>query len=340
MNNAVADVLSRNRSALPFFREAAKCEQSRYPLNFTDEVPAQEAKKSKHLEGLMNATFIWNLYTLWLANENQGAEGAKVVAMNLALARTLEPEPDLGSQIRRAACIGWTIEGLEQVINRSTLPPESLNQLQAVLDRMENRESAGVGFTRGLIGWRVFHETMIFPVERQLVGETYDDLLRAWIEPYPGRIKSVNEIGSARAKTAKERGFHFSPQWIADAVDREGNGLAFLRLARTAVALERYRAAHRNVYPRSLGELKPDYLAEIPLDPFDGKPLRYHRNATGYFLHSIGEDLTDNLGVRQHSNEQDTGPFLAGDVVFNVVAPPRAMPAVPMKSSGAGTNQP
>jgi hypothetical protein len=62
----------------------------------------------------------------------------------------------------------------------------------------------------------------------------------------------------------------------------------------TALALEQFRAAHNNQYPASLTELAPVYLAAIPMDPFNGKPLRYRQQDAGYTLSctGIGETLT------------------------------------------------
>ena len=38
----------------------------------------------------------------------------------------------------------------------------------------------------------------------------------------------------------------------------------------------------------SLTELSPDFLPAVPLDPFDGKPLRYQQLLDGVVIHSVG----------------------------------------------------
>ena len=45
-----------------------------------------------------------------------------------------------------------------------------------------------------------------------------------------------------------------------------------------------------------LADLVPDYLSEVPQDPFSGKPLLYRRNAKGYVLYSVGLDGRDDGG--------------------------------------------
>jgi hypothetical protein len=72
-------------------------------------------------------------------------------------------------------------------------------------------------------------------------------------------------------------------------------GHAHLRCALVALAAERYRRQHA-AWPRSLADLAPHYLKAVPLDPFDGKPLRYRRTDTGAVVYSIGEDAHDDGG--------------------------------------------
>ena len=64
----------------------------------------------------------------------------------------------------------------------------------------------------------------------------------------------------------------------------------------TAIALKRFQLKHGN-YPAQLSELAPEFLPSVPVDPYDGKPLRYHPNADGTFLlYCVGEDGVDDGG--------------------------------------------
>ena len=40
----------------------------------------------------------------------------------------------------------------------------------------------------------------------------------------------------------------------------------------------------------------PEFLDVVPLDPFDGKPLRLLKTADAMTIYSVGEDLADNGG--------------------------------------------
>jgi hypothetical protein len=64
----------------------------------------------------------------------------------------------------------------------------------------------------------------------------------------------------------------------------------------TVIALKRYQLKHGN-YPTNLNSLVPEFVSAVPLDPVDGQPLRYRRNADGTFLlYSVGENGKDDGG--------------------------------------------
>jgi hypothetical protein len=67
-------------------------------------------------------------------------------------------------------------------------------------------------------------------------------------------------------------------------------------LARTAIALERFRLAH-GAYPDTLTALSPQFLAELPHDVINGQPLHYRLDADGRFtLYSVGWNEHDDGG--------------------------------------------
>lgn len=83
------------------------------------------------------------------------------------------------------------------------------------------------------------------------------------------------------------------PGWLSRVFELE----SIRSLALTAVALERYRRLSRR-YPESLEALVPDLLSEVPVDWFDGKPLRYRlETPTEFRLWSIGKDGADDAGT-------------------------------------------
>jgi len=62
------------------------------------------------------------------------------------------------------------------------------------------------------------------------------------------------------------------------------------------LAVERYRRDQHG-WPARLDELVPAYLAQVPLDPFDGQPLRLTRFDNGVALYSVSPDSQGNLSL-------------------------------------------
>lgn len=103
--------------------------------------------------------------------------------------------------------------------------------------------------------------------------------------------------------------------------------------ARLACALELYRMKHQH-YPAALSELVPEFLAAVPLDVIDGKPMRYQISGAGrYKLWGVGFDAEDDGGkVIAGSYEDAAQPRLddsryPGDWVWSYE------PLVPSKAS-------
>ena len=139
-----------------------------------------------------------------------------------------------------------------------------------------------------------YHDAALFMTEGQ-----------RWIGRLDAGLKSRSAIDASFVRKPASNWYRFS------------NGFGFLEkvqsrivaaecgrsLLLAAVALERYHLlSHR--YPDSLDALVPDILAEVPVDWFDGKPLRYRLEADGsYWLWSIGGDGVDDGGKPADAGE-------------------------------------
>jgi hypothetical protein len=288
---------------------------------------------------------------IWDAENHNGQKAADDVLMTLALARSLQNEPVLISQLVRAAGVSLAADGLNQIINRTALPSESLSELSKAFKSMEDFDTPGEGFTRALVGEKVNHMALLnnreqligllsapgnfglsseqdqqlikyvnqtgsLKAEQDYLETTFQQLLAARQEAFPDRLKAVSDVIHQRVTEAKNRGLLLNAMYwdgFDNSVFREARCLANVRLALTAVALEQFRAAHGNRYPGALAELAPDFLPAVPVDPFDGQPLRYRKQDAGYVLYSIGPDLKDNGGKQMTAK--------GGDIVFSVVKP-------------------
>lgn len=82
-------------------------------------------------------------------------------------------------------------------------------------------------------------------------------------------------------------------------------------LARLALAATAYRARH-NKYPEKLDGLLPEFIAGVPTDPFDGKPLQTRRDGQGLVLYSVGRDQKNDDGTPWDPATQE------GDIVLRL----------------------
>jgi hypothetical protein len=104
--------------------------------------------------------------------------------------------------------------------------------------------------------------------------------------PYLGRVAYTLDAEKLIRILAKEE-----KRWRAD-----------VRSAISVLAAERYRK-ERGAWPMNLDALVPEYLPQVPLDPFDGKPLRLRHLSDGIVIYSIGLDLQDDGGDIDRSNQ-------------------------------------
>jgi hypothetical protein len=83
------------------------------------------------------------------------------------------------------------------------------------------------------------------------------------------------------------------------------------RLACVGLAMRRYRAKNGH-FAKKLDDLPPEFLAVVPPDPFDDKPLKLKRTKNSLILYSIGPDMTDDSGAPFDETNK------TGDIVFEL----------------------
>jgi hypothetical protein len=85
---------------------------------------------------------------------------------------------------------------------------------------------------------------------------------------------------------------------------------AQLQATRTILALRAYQLTHGNL-PSDLNALVPEFLDAVPVDDFDGQPLRYAPDRK--IVYSVGQNLKDDGG-----NDSRSGPSNRPlDLVYN-----------------------
>ena len=69
------------------------------------------------------------------------------------------------------------------------------------------------------------------------------------------------------------------------------------------IAIKCYKEKYGKL-PEKLEELVPEYFDEVPVDPYDGKPMRY--DPVKKIIYSVGEDLIDSGGSDGFVSDEPT----------------------------------
>src|SRR5439155_22126196 len=113
----------------------------------------------------------------------------------------------------------------------------------------------------------------------------YTWLIECLKESPDGLQARAAEWATLRAQLPRAFQFDLMVRYDADLRKDE----AKFRAAVVALAAERFRQAEGR-WPTSLDELVPQYLAAVPRDPFDLRPLKLARRPDGLVIYSVGPD--------------------------------------------------
>ncbi|TAL07274.1 MAG: hypothetical protein EPO07_00510 [Verrucomicrobia bacterium] len=141
-------------------------------------------------------------------------------------------------------------------------------------------------------------------------------IIQAAQKPFPQRFAECKQAhAAASAEPSSSHGFSWLALYLLPTdFERDANQAARTRVTVTALAVQRFRLAHQQALPEKLDDLVPTYLNSVPIDPFDGKALRFKKLEKGFVIYSVGKDGQDNDDAEFDSNNREA-PI---DVTFTV----------------------
>jgi hypothetical protein len=219
-----------------------------------------------------------------------------------------EPDPDDLALLQRAfeeeaeePLIHWALRGerggIDQFMQTLQNGSTSFKQMQGLL--------AGPGRPRGWAG----EEVLLFLPGAKVNARA------ALLERMTRRVEiaklppeeQVEPLKRENATLAKEpllvRELIPATEKVSEA-ERRTRGL--LRCAAAGIAAERYRRKHGH-WPAALDDLKGEFLRDVPLDPYDFRPLRYRNDGEGIVIWCLGMDRKDDGGDRATLNTYKEG---------------------------------
>ncbi len=323
--NLLTAYIATNKEALALERSAVQLPLSRYSIDLNNAY----ATKLPHLEGIKELSQL-EQYVAFLGPGDSGSNIVTCVESQLGLARTLEWEPVLLSQMVRIRCLRGAGITVERALSAGEISEQNLKKLTADFATIDQ-----TGFVvRGLIGERPSGISIFRMSEAEALryGDDQDyskaDSLPPG-PPVPGPQPQVwrltgffdrdlsfyldamaTNIAYARKSppeslqnakylespnTRMEHGFYLFSRIIlpsmARAIKKEVIALSYIRDTEAALAVDLYRQKNGSL-PESLAAAGVNLI-----DPFDGKPLRYHKLPDrGYVVYSVGPDKQDDNG--------------------------------------------
>ena len=181
--------------------------------------------------------------------------------------------------------------------------------------RLARIDGTATTITQVLTGEEQYSITGQSPTPPEIIAayrQYMDAVVVQTAKPFPQR--SMVPLSSTAGDYA------LSPDVLYKFELRDANNQVQNEMLSVALALSAYHGDH-GAYPATLTDLMPDYLDQIPLDPFTaGQPLLYHLQDDKYVLYSIGPDGADN-GGRPISQLNDKGiPSVETDSRGDIVA--------------------
>jgi hypothetical protein len=299
-------------------RKLALLPHGRYP-------PSTESRPAYGLDALALAKFLL-LDALLLAQEGDVDGALRSCRGSLNAGRSVGDEPVFLSQLARLACQTVALRGIEYTLAQGEPADAALADLQELLRQEEAEpwllhmmrgERAGINEALQAGKTELSELTSSYP---QGVLEGLELALPgAKLQNIAGLIHYLNQMAEIAKAPAEEQAnrmreleasLGWQPLLVRKSVPVQRNlaietslcGHANLRCAVAALAAERYRRRHGH-WPEQLSDLVPEFLPAVPLDPFDGNPVRLRRTDDGLVLYSLGADRQDDGGnINRNSN--------------------------------------
>lgn len=296
--------LTDNQACLKWLREARAIEQCRYDWDYAQNMPS--LRLIKQCTQLLSCAIVLRGY------EGDTSAVLDYFADGRRLAGSLDNEPGLICYLVRVACTALNGVALERTLSVASFTDDQLVEL----DRLLADTAATLDLRRTLIGERCFmiectrDPSLLGQGRARLwtipglakfdLADVLDymaDCIEACELPRIERPERLRQINDALENLSF---LHLGVKTLAPALGRvaalDVRCQGGTDLARTALAIERYRLATGSI-PRDLESLVPDYLDHVPLDPYDGRPIRYQPTASGYRLYNVAEDGRDDGGL-------------------------------------------
>ncbi|HVX10795.1 MAG TPA: hypothetical protein VHC22_06410 [Pirellulales bacterium] len=297
---------------------------ARYPTRFRDAM-------GMRLSAQRDLRFVGSLLSLEYEVELHRGEGlaaCEAVHSMFSLARSLEYEPLMLSQLMRLAHDNMAFGHFERLMMSVEVPTDGLLQIDEDLARVHYDQV----LRRALLGERAmgletFRQPQSLGSEAPSAAMTaifgqgdqavYLQLMGNLVKASAAGPVSLDREARMLSATFQQtpalwrfpvaKLMYPSMEAFAGAV---AGAMARRDVTHTAIAVERYRRSQGR-WPASLDDLVPGFISQVPADPFAAGPLRFVVGTDGCRVYSIGPDNVDQGGLVEEVNPPN-------DIVFRL----------------------
>ncbi len=317
MVKAISKYEAANERCLALLHEAAGIEHCRYDWDY--------GKLPPYLGAAGDCARLLQAKALLCAHRGQIEDAIVCVKDGLRLGEALRRQPLAPNFLVGSHYHTIALQSLERILSRVAPTDPQLRELTDVLatiaeapdlvDTMITERGLMIGTcARFFAGVRLRPGSLRYwlPGARERALTDILDRMEACVEaarlPDAQRMARFDGI---RKEVEDLSGLHAVVKTLVPGMGRVAECDLVLRarldLVKAALAVERYRLTTGSL-PAALDALTPQYLKEVPVDPFDGRPIRYARQTLGYVLYSVDTDGQDNGGREQTKGAGD-GPY-------------------------------
>lgn len=330
------ELLTNNAPALELLHAVARLPKARFPVSYSrgPEALLPHLAKIKSMAQLLRAEAT-------VLSDDGATEAAVTSVVNgVALARTLDTEPLLISQLVRQACLMFSCASLERLLSQHALTSTQVDQLWTTFHGV--RVASSAAWEKSLTGElcigafcfqartgefsKIYTSqddssslaTVFLPIyswsglkDRDFAFylRAMSDYLSAARLEYPERLVRARAAAKETDELVRADSLAILSRMLLPSLDRTADkmadGEAHLRCAEAALALEKQRLAQKDAHETNWSALWQTIPADSQLrDPIDGAPLRFRQLKSGYLIYSIGADGVDHGGAER---QYDTG---------------------------------
>ncbi len=321
--------LDRNRRALDLLHKAGRMKDCRFPLDLTKGFSVE----LRHLARLRGAVRLLCLEALAAASAGDGSKAAEAIATALKVSRSVHREPFLVSALVRIGCCQLAIWNLERALNIGRRNAQALIPVQQALvaEATDNFLLGAMVGERcvGLSAWAEVRKRgaralagaggggdlplrlippFLWKADEAFYLQVMNDYVEALTLPAPRRYIEAARV--AKRLEARIPRWAILSRMLLPALERvfalAHRHDAQCEAAAVAIAALRFREKNGR-YPDRLEALVPEFIEAVPLDPFDGKLIRYRKVPGGIIVYSVGEDRRDDGGAMKDLRGPDLG---------------------------------